>query len=78
MGKSRKWGRCILSFVLAAGMSSASIPVYAAPLDGGSGSDESNAKLPEITNGHINRFFNDGKSGFSARGLEDFEWFGKQ
>lgn len=48
MGKSRKWGRCILSFVLAAGMSSASIPVYAAPLDGGSGSDESNAKLPEI------------------------------
>lgn len=48
MGKSRKWGRCILSFVLEAGMSSASIPVYVAPLDGGSGSGESNAKLPEI------------------------------
>ena len=29
-------------------MSSASIPVYAAPPDGGSGSGESNAKLPEI------------------------------
>lgn len=48
MGKSRKWGRRILSFVLAAGMSLASIPVYAAPPDGGLGSGESNAKLPEI------------------------------
>ena len=42
-------------------MSSASIPVYVAPLDGGSGSGESNAKLPEIQTVTSIDFFNDGK-----------------
>ena len=48
MRKRNKWGRRILTFALAAGMSATSIPVYAAPTDGGAvGNAGSSVQLPE-------------------------------
>ena len=48
MWKRNKWGRRILTFALAAGMSATSIPAYAAPADGGAaGNAGSSVQLPE-------------------------------
>ena len=48
MEKRNKWGRRILTFALAAGMSATSIPVYAAPADvGAAESTGGSVQLPE-------------------------------
>ncbi len=48
MNKRNKWGKRILAFTLAAGMTAASVPAYAAPVQNNDGGQSGSVDLPEV------------------------------